>query len=58
MLKGLPDDKCIAPRWGYMPKGKVTYPFADRSETYEGGEAIGAKRAPVRPRQKRDLARL
>jgi hypothetical protein len=40
MLKGLPDDRCIAPHWGYVLKGAVTYRFADHSETYRAGDAF------------------
>jgi len=36
---GLPDDRCQCPHWGYVMKGKVTYKFADRDETYEAGDA-------------------
>lgn len=35
---GLPDDRCQCPHWGYVMKGKVTYKFADRDETYESGD--------------------
>jgi hypothetical protein len=42
MLKGLPDDRCQCPHWGYVLKGKVTFRFADREETYETGDAFYA----------------
>jgi hypothetical protein len=35
LFKGLPDDRCQCPHWGYMLKGKITFRFADRQETYE-----------------------
>src|SRR5919107_4922073 len=38
-FRGLPDDRCQCPHWGYVMKGKVTYKFADRDETYEAGDA-------------------
>ena len=42
MLKGLPDDRCQCPHWGYVLKGKVTFRFADHEETYETGDAFYA----------------
>jgi mannose-6-phosphate isomerase-like protein (cupin superfamily) len=39
LFKGLPDDRCQSPHWGYVIKGKVTYKIGDREETIEGGEA-------------------
>ena len=38
-FRGLPDDRCQCPHWGYVMKGKVTYRFADRDETYAAGDA-------------------
>jgi len=35
LLKGLPDDRCQCPHWGYVLKGKMTMRFADREEVYE-----------------------
>jgi hypothetical protein len=42
MLKGLPDDRCQCPHWGYVLKGKLTMRFADREEVFEAGEAFYA----------------
>jgi cupin domain len=39
LFRGLPDDRCQLPRWGYVLKGKVAFRFADREETYEAGDA-------------------
>jgi glyoxylate utilization-related uncharacterized protein len=39
VFKGLPDDRCQCPHWGYVIKGKITFRFADREETYETGDA-------------------
>ena len=39
LFKGLPDDRCQCPHWGYVIKGKVTFKFPDREETYEAGDA-------------------
>jgi hypothetical protein len=41
-FKGLPDDRCQCPHWGYVVKGKITFRFADREETYEAGDAYYA----------------
>jgi hypothetical protein len=40
LLKGLPDDRCQCPHWGYVISGKVTFRFGDRDEVYEAGEAF------------------
>jgi hypothetical protein len=39
LFRGLPDDRCQLPRWGYVVEGKVTFRFADREETYQAGDA-------------------
>ena len=39
LFRGLPDDRCQLPRWGYVIKGKVAFRLADREETYEAGDA-------------------
>jgi hypothetical protein len=39
-LKGLPDDLCQSPHWGYVVKGRLTYKSDDREETIAGGEAF------------------
>jgi len=40
LLKGLPDNMCHAPHWGYMFKGKMVMKFKDREETIKAGEAF------------------
>ena len=40
MLKGLPDDRCQCPHWGYVLAGKVTFRFADGDEIFEAGDAF------------------
>jgi hypothetical protein len=40
LLKGLPDDRCQCPHWGYVVKGKVTFHYADRDEVFEAGDAF------------------
>ena len=42
LLKGLPDDQCQCPHWGYVIKGKMTYRFGDREEVFEAGDAYYA----------------
>lgn len=42
LLKGLPDDRCQCPHWGYILKGTATFTFADGTETYNEGEAFYA----------------
>ena len=39
LFKGLPDDRCQSPHWGYILKGKLTFKYADRDESYEAGDA-------------------
>ena len=49
MFKGLPDDRCQCPHWGYVVKGKLTFPFADREEVFEAGDAyyVGPGHTPI-----------
>jgi len=42
LLKGLPNDRCQCPHWGYVLKGKMTMRFADHEEVYEAGDAFYA----------------
>jgi hypothetical protein len=39
LLKGLPDDKCQCPHWGYVFRGRLTVRYNDHEETIEAGEA-------------------
>ena len=39
IFRGLPDDRCQFPRWGYVVQGRMGFRFADRVETYEAGDA-------------------
>jgi hypothetical protein len=39
LFRGLPDDRCQLPRWGYVLKGMITFRFADSEETYVAGDA-------------------
>jgi hypothetical protein len=42
MLKGLPDDRCQCPHWGYVFSGTLTFTYADREEAYAAGDAFYA----------------
>jgi hypothetical protein len=42
LLKGLPDDRCPCPHWGYIIKGTVTFTFADHTEVFQAGDAFYA----------------
>ena len=40
MLKGLPDDSCQCPHWGYLFSGRMTVRYADHNEVIEPGDAF------------------
>jgi hypothetical protein len=40
MLKGLPDDMCPCPHWGYLIAGKISVSYADHEEVFEAGDAF------------------
>jgi hypothetical protein len=40
LMKGLRDDRCQCPHWGYVISGRVTFRFGDRDEVYEAGDAF------------------
>jgi hypothetical protein len=42
LFKGLPDDRCQSPHWGYVLRGRLTFKFADHDEVYETGDAYYA----------------
>ena len=39
LLKGLPDDQCQSPHWGYMVKGSMHVKYIDHEETISAGDA-------------------
>jgi hypothetical protein len=43
VFRGLPDDRCQSPHWGYVLSGAVTFRYADRDETYAAGYAYYAE---------------
>jgi hypothetical protein len=40
MLRGLPNDECQCPHWGYVIKGRFTFRSGDREEVFEAGDAF------------------
>jgi hypothetical protein len=38
-FRGLPDDRCQSPHWGYVLQGEVSLRYADGEETYQAGDA-------------------
>lgn len=38
-LKGLPDDRCQCPHWGYLMKGKITVKYKDHEEVIKAGDS-------------------
>jgi hypothetical protein len=49
LFKGLPDDRCQSPHWGYVVAGTITFHYADGEEVYEAGDAyyVPPGHAPV-----------
>ena len=41
-FRGLPDDRCQCPHWGYVISGKLTFTYNDHEETYVAGDAYYA----------------
>ena len=39
-LRGLPDDLCPCPHWGYMLKGRVRMHTKDEPQDFEAGEVF------------------
>ena len=40
LLKGLPDDRCQCPHWGYVLKGRISFRYADHEEVFSEGDAF------------------
>jgi hypothetical protein len=40
LLRGLPDDLCQCPHWGYVFTGRMGFRFADHDEWFEAGDAF------------------
>jgi hypothetical protein len=41
-FRGLPDDRCQCPHWGYVVKGTLSFRYAEGEETFEAGDAYYA----------------
>jgi len=39
VFKGLPDDRCQCPHWGYVVRGRLRVRYPDREETLRAGDA-------------------
>jgi hypothetical protein len=39
IFKGLPDDRCQCPHWGYVLKGRMRIRYPEREEVIEAGDA-------------------
>src|SRR6476469_5872934 len=39
VFKGLPDDRCQCPHWGYVLRGQARVLYADREEVLSAGQA-------------------
>ncbi|MBI4320022.1 MAG: cupin domain-containing protein [Chloroflexi bacterium] len=39
VFKGLPDDRCQCPHWGYVLKGRIRIKYHDREEVFNAGDA-------------------
>jgi hypothetical protein len=42
LFKGLPDDRCQCPHWGYVQQGQLHFMFADHEEVYHAGDVYYA----------------
>ncbi len=42
LFKGLPDDRCQCPHWGYVLQGQLHFTFADHEEVYRAGDVYYA----------------
>ncbi len=40
LMKGLPDDRCQCPHWGYVISGELIFRYADREEIFKAGDAF------------------
>ncbi|HSQ38078.1 MAG TPA: cupin domain-containing protein [Acidimicrobiia bacterium] len=43
LFKGLPGDRCQAPHWGVVLKGKLIYRYADGEDVITAGQAYYAR---------------
>jgi hypothetical protein len=38
LLRGLPNDQCPSPHWGYVTKGSIWFRHGDREEVFNAGD--------------------
>ena len=39
-FRGLPDDRCQCPHWGYVLRGSISFGYDDHVEVFETGDAF------------------
>ena len=40
LFKGLPNDRCSCPHWGYVIRGRMRITYADREEVVSAGDLV------------------
>jgi len=40
LFKGLPNDRCLCPHWGYVIRGRMRITYADREEVVSAGDVV------------------
>ncbi len=50
LYKGLPEDRCLCPHWGYLVRGRMRIKYADRDEVYTAGDLFYSARASSKRR--------
>jgi len=40
LLRGLPDDLCPCPHWGYVTEGRLTFTYKEHAEVFEAGDGF------------------
>jgi Cupin domain len=40
LFKGLPNDRCPCPHWGYVLRGRMRVTYADREEVVRAGDVV------------------
>ena len=40
LLKGLPNDECPSPHWGYVTSGSMWFRYGEREEIFSAGDAF------------------
>jgi len=43
LFRGLPDDRCQCPHWGFVRRGRLVYRYADGDDEITAGEAYYAR---------------